>query len=151
VNTNIATMVQLELKCTAHCTLCPYETPELESELAMWLWEMHWAENHPQALTDSMMLPVVQSIPAKDFYGLHTKSLPVGIKAKVNRKSSEEAALKTSMETALKTSQEAALKTSQEAANKTETMCSSKELARNESLCISRSSSLRRTCPSPAT
>ena len=76
----MATMVQLELKCTAHCTLCPYETPELESEIAMWLWEMHWAENHPQAappaspsctpLTDSMMLPVVQSIPAKDFYGL---------------------------------------------------------------------------------
>ena len=27
VNTNMATMVQLELKCTAHCTLCPYETP----------------------------------------------------------------------------------------------------------------------------
>ena len=37
VNTNMATMVQLELKCTAHCTLCPYETPKLESELAMWL------------------------------------------------------------------------------------------------------------------
>jgi hypothetical protein len=98
VNTNMATMVQLELKCTAHCTLCPYETPELESELAVWLWEMHSAENHPRAappaspsctpLTDSMMLPVVQNIPAKDFYGLHTKSLPVGIKAKVNRNSS---------------------------------------------------------------
>ena len=79
----------------------PLRDAELESELAVWLWEMHWAENHPQAappaspsctpLTDSMMLLVVQSIPAKDFYGLHTKSLPVGINAKVNRKSSEEA------------------------------------------------------------
>ena len=134
VNTNTATMVQLELKCTAHCTLCPYETPELDWELAVWLWEMHMAEHHhhhsaaPPAspsctpLIDSMMLPVTQSIPAKDFYGLHTKSLPVGIK--VNRKSSEEAESPPRMqkiplfseEAALKTSGEAALKTSEEAA-----------------------------------
>ena len=79
MNTNMATMVQLELKCTAHCTLCPYETPELESELAMWLWEMRVAAHryhHPPAappaspsyttLTDSVKLPAVPSTNAED-------------------------------------------------------------------------------------
>ena len=105
----------------------PLRDAELESELAVWLWEMHMAEHHhhhhhhpaaPPAspsctpLTDSMMLPVVQSIPAKDFYGLHTKSLPVGIKAKVNRKSSKEAESTPRREKIPLSSEEEAFKTS---------------------------------------
>jgi hypothetical protein len=99
----MATMEQLELRCTAHCTVCPYKTPELESELAMWLWEMHVAEHHhlhpPAAplaspsytpLTDSVQLPRVPSITARDTHGLLTKSLHEGIRIK----SSAEAAIK---------------------------------------------------------
>ena len=76
-DTNNVTEVQLVLECTALCTLCPYEMPKLESELAVWLWEMHWAENHPPAappaspsctpLTDSVKLPVILSLNAEDW------------------------------------------------------------------------------------
>ena len=141
----MATMVRLyELKCLA--SSCDrgdgahYKTPKLESGPAVELMKKHMAAHHPPAalptslscttLTDNMKLPVIQSIAAKDFYGLPTKSLPVGIKVKVNRKSSEEAesppgrqkiplsseeaALKTSDEVALKSSEETALKSSRQ-------------------------------------
>jgi hypothetical protein len=36
-----------ELECTAYCTVCPYQTPQLESGLAVWLLELHWASSPP--------------------------------------------------------------------------------------------------------
>jgi hypothetical protein len=97
-DTDKHTKVQMELRCFANCTDCTALTPELESELAMWLWEMHVAahhHHHPPAaplvsssyttLIDSVKLPAVPSIVAED-----TKSMAEGIRIK----SSAEAAIK---------------------------------------------------------
>jgi hypothetical protein len=97
----MATTVRLyKLKCPA--SSCDrgdgahYKTPKLESGPAVKLMKKHMAAHHPPAtlptspsctpLTDSMKLLVIQSIAAKDFYGLPIQSLPVGIKVKVGRK-----------------------------------------------------------------
>jgi hypothetical protein len=79
-----------------------------------------------------MMPPVIQSIPAKDFYGLHTKSPTVGNKIKGNRdnKSSRQ-------EEAAQNILRGGRKSSEEASLKPETMCSSKKPAGHESLCTS--------------
>jgi hypothetical protein len=92
-------MVQLEMGSSAHCTMCPYKSPELRPELAMWLWEMHMgAQHHHQppaappastshtTLTDSVKLPAVPSTTADDSYGLFTKSLPEEIRSKSSTK-----------------------------------------------------------------
>jgi hypothetical protein len=93
VNTKKATKMKMEpeLECTALCTRCEHETPQLVSELPMWLLELHWASPHtctPPA--DSVQLPSVPSITARDTHGLLTKSLHEGIRIK----SSAEAAIK---------------------------------------------------------
>ena len=90
--------MELELRCIADCTdgtALTALTPELESELAMWLWEMHVAahhHHHPPAAppappsytprTDSVKLLAVPSIAAEDTFGLFTKSMAKGIRIK---------------------------------------------------------------------
>ena len=59
VNTNMATMVQLEQGSTAYCTMYPYKSPELEPELAMWLWEMHVGAHHHYIPPHSVLFPYV--------------------------------------------------------------------------------------------
>jgi hypothetical protein len=95
VNTNMATMVPLELECTVpvtEVTGAHYKTPKLLSGLALALLQKHRSENHsPPApslfapLKDSVKLPVVLSTTTKDNYGLFTESPPVGNKVNGNR------------------------------------------------------------------